>query len=100
MDIRCNISEPVTLAPMERKLIPTGLFIELPVGFEAQIRPLCAHPRPKAQREARAPLPGDADRPTVPGQEAVAAAAGAGHAQVLQQDGLCFHRGAPFRAGK
>ena len=39
MDIRCNISEAVTLAPMERKLIPTGLYIELPAGFEAQIRP-------------------------------------------------------------
>lgn len=39
MDIRCNIAEAVTLQPMERKLIPTGLFIELPAGFEAQIRP-------------------------------------------------------------
>ena len=39
MDIRCNISEPVTLHPLERKLIPTGLFIELPAGYEAQIRP-------------------------------------------------------------
>lgn len=39
MDIRCNINEPVTLKPMERRLIPTGLFIELPAGYEAQIRP-------------------------------------------------------------
>ena len=39
MDIRCNISEAITLQPLERKLIPTGLFIELPVGYEAQIRP-------------------------------------------------------------
>ena len=39
MDIRCNIEEPITLQPMERKLIPTGLFIELPAGYEAQIRP-------------------------------------------------------------
>lgn len=39
MDIRCNISEAITLQPMERKLFPTGLFIELPVGYEAQIRP-------------------------------------------------------------
>ena len=39
MDIRCNISEAITLQPMERRLIPTGLFIELPAGFEAQIRP-------------------------------------------------------------
>ena len=39
MDIRCNISEPITLQPMERRLIPTGLYIQLPVGYEAQIRP-------------------------------------------------------------
>ena len=39
MDIRCNIAEAITLQPMERKLIPTGLYIELPAGFEAQIRP-------------------------------------------------------------
>jgi dUTP pyrophosphatase len=39
MDIRCNIQESITLQPLERKLIPTGLFIELPVGYEAQIRP-------------------------------------------------------------
>lgn len=39
MDLRCNIEEPVTLQPRERRLFPTGLFIELPVGYEAQIRP-------------------------------------------------------------
>lgn len=39
MDLRANITEPVTLRPMERRLIPTGLFIELPEGYEAQIRP-------------------------------------------------------------
>ena len=39
MDLRANLDEPVTLAPLERKLIPTGLFIELPYGFEAQVRP-------------------------------------------------------------
>ncbi|MBM3401680.1 MAG: dUTP diphosphatase [Bacteroidetes bacterium] len=39
MDLRANLSETVVLKPMERKLIPSGLFIELPVGFEAQIRP-------------------------------------------------------------
>lgn len=39
MDIRCNIAEPLTLQPMERKLVPTGLYIELPAGYEAQIRP-------------------------------------------------------------
>lgn len=39
MDLRANLSEAVTLAPLERCLIPTGLFIELPIGFEAQVRP-------------------------------------------------------------
>ena len=39
LDLRANLTEPVILEPLERKLIPTGLFIELPVGFEAQVRP-------------------------------------------------------------
>lgn len=39
MDIRANLEEPVILRPMERRLIPTGLYIALPEGFEAQIRP-------------------------------------------------------------
>ena len=39
MDLRANVDSPVTLRPLERKLIPTGLFIELPRGLEAQIRP-------------------------------------------------------------
>jgi dUTP pyrophosphatase len=39
LDIRAHLDAPVTLQPLERALIPTGLFIELPVGYEAQIRP-------------------------------------------------------------
>ena len=39
MDLRANISEPVILKPLARAIIKTGLFIELPVGFEAQVRP-------------------------------------------------------------
>ena len=39
MDIKANLQEPVTLQPLERHLISTGLFIELPAGYEAQIRP-------------------------------------------------------------
>lgn len=39
MDIRCHLSEPIVLQPLERRLLPTGLYIELPVGYEAQIRP-------------------------------------------------------------
>ena len=39
MDLRANIDAPITLAPGERKLIPTGIYIAVPVGYEAQIRP-------------------------------------------------------------
>lgn len=39
MDLRANLEEPVTLKPLERKLIPTGLFMALPDGYEAQVRP-------------------------------------------------------------
>ena len=39
MDLRANITSPVTLRPMERRLIPTGLHIALPAGYEAQVRP-------------------------------------------------------------
>ena len=39
MDLRANIDEPVILHPMERRLIPTGLHIAIPEGFEAQVRP-------------------------------------------------------------
>ena len=39
MDLRANLSEPLVLGPLERCLVPTGLFIELPEGYEAQIRP-------------------------------------------------------------
>lgn len=39
MDIRANLSEPVVLKPMERRLVPTGLYIALPPGCEAQMRP-------------------------------------------------------------
>lgn len=39
MDLRANLESPVTLNPGERKLIPTGLHIQLPAGYEAQVRP-------------------------------------------------------------
>ena len=39
MDLRANLDEPITLQPLERRLIPTGLRIALPVGYEAQVRP-------------------------------------------------------------
>ena len=39
MDLRAHIEEPITIKPLERCLVATGLFIELPAGFEAQVRP-------------------------------------------------------------
>jgi dUTP pyrophosphatase len=39
MDLRANILEPITLKPLERTIVKTGLFIELPIGYEAQVRP-------------------------------------------------------------
>lgn len=39
LDLRANLDEPMILRPMQRTLVPTGLFMELPLGFEAQIRP-------------------------------------------------------------
>lgn len=39
MDLRANLAEPITLNPLERAIVKTGLFIELPMGYEAQVRP-------------------------------------------------------------
>ncbi|WOC41173.1 dUTP diphosphatase [Polaribacter sp. HL-MS24] len=39
MDLRANIEDPITLKPLERAIVKTGLFIALPIGFEAQVRP-------------------------------------------------------------
>ncbi len=39
MDLRANLTEPITLAPLQRCLVPTGLYIALPAGYEAQVRP-------------------------------------------------------------
>lgn len=39
MDLRANLSEPITLKPLQRTLVPTGLCMALPVGYEAQVRP-------------------------------------------------------------
>lgn len=39
MDLRANIEDPITLRPSERRIVPTGLYIALPEGYEAQVRP-------------------------------------------------------------
>jgi len=44
VDLRADLQEEIVLKPMERSLIPTGLYIELPIGFEAQVRPVLNSP--------------------------------------------------------
>lgn len=39
LDLRANLSNPIVLKPLERSLIPTGIFLEIPLGYEAQVRP-------------------------------------------------------------
>jgi len=61
MDLRANISTSVTLKPLERSIIKTGLFIELPVGFEAQVRPRSGLAAKKGITVLNAPGTIDAD---------------------------------------
>lgn len=61
MDLRANIEEPVTLKPLERRLIPTGLHIALPAGYEAQVRPRSGLALKKGITVLNAPGTVDAD---------------------------------------
>jgi len=61
MDIRAQLDEDVVLQPLERTLIPTGLFIELPLGYEAQIRPRSGLAAKKGITVANAPGTIDSD---------------------------------------
>ncbi|WP_339711095.1 dUTP diphosphatase [uncultured Kriegella sp.] len=61
MDLRANISESITLQPLERAIVKTGLFIELPVGFEAQVRPRSGLAAKKGITVLNAPGTIDAD---------------------------------------
>lgn len=61
MDLRANITESITLKPLERAIIKTGLFIELPVGFEAQVRPRSGLAAKKGITVLNAPGTVDAD---------------------------------------
>lgn len=61
MDIRANISEPIVLKPMQRAIIKTGLFIELPIGYEAQVRPRSGLAAKKGITVLNAPGTIDAD---------------------------------------
>lgn len=61
MDLRANISEAITLQPLERTIVKTGLFIELPIGFEAQVRPRSGLAAKKGITVLNAPGTVDAD---------------------------------------
>ena len=61
MELRANIDEPVVLRPMERRLIPTGLHIALPAGYEAQVRPRSGLALKKGITVLNAPCTIDAD---------------------------------------
>lgn len=61
MDLRANIQDPITLKPLERTIVKTGLFIELPVGYEAQVRPRSGLAAKKGITVLNAPGTVDAD---------------------------------------
>ncbi|MBT8204978.1 MAG: dUTP diphosphatase [Eudoraea sp.] len=61
MDLRAHLVEPVTLAPLERAVVKTGLFIELPIGYEAQVRPRSGLAAKKGITVLNAPGTVDAD---------------------------------------
>ncbi len=61
MDLRANILEAITLKPLERTIVKTGLFIELPIGFEAQVRPRSGLAAKKGITVLNAPGTVDAD---------------------------------------
>ena len=61
MDLRANISEPITLQPLGRTIVKTGLFIELPIGYEAQVRPRSGLAAKKGITVLNAPGTIDAD---------------------------------------
>lgn len=61
MDLRANVSEPSTLQPLQRAVVKTGLFIELPIGYEAQVRPRSGLAAKKGISVLNAPGTIDAD---------------------------------------
>lgn len=61
MDLRANLSEPITLAPLGRAIVKTGLFIELPIGYEAQVRPRSGFAAKKGITVLNSPGTVDAD---------------------------------------
>lgn len=61
MDLRADLESPITLKPLERAIVPTGLYMELPVGYEAQVRPRSGLAAKKGITVLNAPGTIDAD---------------------------------------
>lgn len=61
MDLRANIDSPIVLKPLERAIVPTGIYMELPIGFEAQVRPRSGLAAKKGISVLNAPGTIDAD---------------------------------------
>ncbi|MBO0320938.1 dUTP diphosphatase [Muricauda sp. CAU 1633] len=61
MDLRANIDSPIVLKPLERAIVPTGIFMELPIGYEAQVRPRSGLAAKKGISVLNAPGTIDAD---------------------------------------
>lgn len=61
MDLRASISEPITLGPLERAMVPTGLYMEIPAGYEGQVRPRSGLAAKKGITVLNAPGTVDAD---------------------------------------
>lgn len=61
MDVRANLAEPVTLEPLQRAMVPTGLFLEIPAGYEVQVRPRSGLAAKKGITVLNAPGTIDAD---------------------------------------
>lgn len=61
MDLRANLDQPITLKPLERAIVPTGLFVALPIGTEAQVRPRSGLAAKKGITVLNAPGTVDAD---------------------------------------
>ncbi|MEC7264780.1 MAG: dUTP diphosphatase [Bacteroidota bacterium] len=61
MDLRANLEEPIVLKPLERAIVPTGIFMELPIGYEAQVRPRSGLAAKKGITVLNAPGTIDAD---------------------------------------
>ena len=76
MDLRANTDGPLVLQPLERMLVPTGIFIELPVGYEAQIRPRSGLATKKGITVINSPGTVVEDFPGEPVQRAFRTAAG------------------------